>query len=116
MGVLYRYREEPNGKVEEAVTYFISSLVPSVRKIAGHLRSHWGVENGLHWVLDVTFSEDDSRIRKDNSPEIAAIFRRMALSILKRDTTVNSSIRGKRLQAGWNSELLEKILTGIQHK
>lgn len=114
IGMIYRYREEANGRQQEAVTLFISSLPPRVRRIASHLRGHWGIENGLHWVLDVTFAEDASRIRTGNAAEIAGIFRRLALSILQRDTTVKSSIRGKRLQAGWNNGILEQILTGFQ--
>ena len=113
IGMLYRYREDSRGKEQEAVTLSISSLPPRVRRIAPHLREHWGVENGLHWTLDVTFAEDNSRIRKGNGAEVAGVFRRMALSILQRDTTLKSSIRGKRLQAGWNEEVLERILSGI---
>jgi predicted transposase YbfD/YdcC len=111
VGMIYRYRED-DGKESHAVTFFISSLSPRVKRIARYVRDHWGVENSLHWVLDVTFREDDSRIRKDNSPEIAGIFRRLALSVLQQDTSINSSIRGKRLQAGWNEEILERILCG----
>lgn len=113
VGMLYRLRQEPGKEPEEAVTFFISSLPPGVRRIAKHLRGHWGVENALHWVLDVTFSEDQSRIRKGHGPEIASIFRRLALSILQQDTTIKSSIRGKRLQAGWNTDVLDRILTNI---
>lgn len=113
VGMVYRLREEPGKEAEEAVTFFISSLPPRVRRIAGHLRGHWGVENSLHWILDVTFAEDQSRIRKGSGPEIASIFRRLALSILQQDTTIKSSIRGKRLQAGWNTDILERILTSI---
>lgn len=109
IGMIYRYRKD--GEESHAVTFFISSLPPRVKRIARHVRGHWGVENSLHWVLDVTFAEDDSRIRKGSSPEIAGIFRRLALSILQQDTSLKSSIRGKRLQAGWNDENLERIIS-----
>ena len=112
IGMVYRQRQS-NGKLHEETLFFISSLPPRVRKLAKHLRGHWGIENSLHWVLDVTFREDDSRIRKGNSPEIASIFRKLALNILQRDTTIKSSIRGKRLQAGWNNDVLEAILAGF---
>lgn len=112
IGMVYRCREA-NGCTSEETMFFISSLSPRVRKLAGHLRGHWGIENSLHWVLDVTFREDDSRIRKGNGPEIASIFRKLALNILQRDTTLKSSIRGKRLQAGWNNDVLEAILAGF---
>ena len=111
IGMIYRYRLDK--QESHAVTFFISSLPPRVKRIARHVRGHWGVENSLHWVLDVTFAEDDSRIRQGNSPEIAGIFRRLALSVLQQDTSIKSSIRGKRLQAGWNEEILERILCGF---
>lgn len=111
IGMIYRYRQD--GDESHAVTFFISSLPPRVKRIARHVRGHWGVENSLHWVLDVTFAEDASRIRKDNSPEIAGTFRRLALSVLQQDTSIKSSIRGKRLQAGWNEQILEGILCGF---
>jgi len=72
-----------------------------VKRLAKHLRGHWSIENSLHWSLDVTFGEDKSRIRKGSALEIAAVFRRLAISILKQGTSLKkSSIRGKRLQAG----------------
>lgn len=115
IGMVYRYREH-GGKIEEEVVYFISSLPPAVKRLARLVRNHWGIENTLHWTMDVTFGEDQSRIRKGQSPEIAAVFRRLALSILQQDTSVKSSIRGKRLQAGWNTDILERILSGFGGK
>ena len=112
VGMVYRCREV-NGKESHEVSYFLSSLPAKVRTLAGHVRSHWGVENSLHWSLDVTFSEDQSRIRKGNGQEIASGFRRLALSILKQDTTIKETLRGKRLRAGWNNQTLEAILTGV---
>lgn len=112
IGQVYRSQRR-NGQLHEETMFFISSLPPTVRKLAKHLRGHWGIENSLHWVLDVTFREDDSRIRKGNGPEIASMFRKLALNILQQDTTLKSSIRGKRLQAGWNNNVLEAILAGF---
>ena len=74
------------------VVFFSRSLPPSVTRLAKHLRGHWGVENSLHWSLDVTFGEDRSRIRLGNAPEIAGALRRLALSILKRDTSVKKDV------------------------
>lgn len=111
VGMVYRHREV-DGAASDEVSYFISSLPPKVRLHSKHIRSHWSVENTLHWSLDVTFTEDSSRIRKGFAPEIASMFRRLALTILQRDTTLKESIRGKRLIAGWNSEALSRILTG----
>ena len=111
VGMLYRHRVA-GGKETHEVVYFISSLPPKVRTIAKHLRNHWTIENQLHWSLDVTFAEDSSRIRKGRGQEVASVFRRLALSMLKRNTTIKASLRGKRLMAGWNSNLLEDILSG----
>ena len=113
IGMVYRERETAHGASHETV-FFISSLSKNAKNIAKYVRGHWGVENSLHWSMDVTFGEDKSRIRLGNGPEIAAVFRRLALTILKQDTTVKkTSIRGKRLQAGWNNDVLQSILTGI---
>jgi predicted transposase YbfD/YdcC len=112
VGMVYRYREE-KGRIHEEVTFYISSLPPKVRRLAGLIRGHWGIENSLHWVLDVTFSEDQCRIRKGNGPEIASIFRRLALSMLEQDTSLKDTIRGKRLRAGWDNDVLETILAGF---
>ena len=113
IGMIYR-RREASGKESHVVSFFLSSLPPKVRALAKHLRSHWAVENSLHWSLDVTFAEDQSRIRKGNGQEIASGFRRLALSILKQDTTLKENLRGKRLRAGWNNDTLQAILTGIK--
>jgi hypothetical protein len=67
----------------------------------------------LHWTLDVTFSEDRSRIRKGDGPEIASTLRRLALSILQQDTTLKESLRGKRLMAGWDEQVLARLLLGF---
>jgi predicted transposase YbfD/YdcC len=115
IGIVYRYRE-CNGKTQQETVCFISSLRPKVRLLAHHLRGHWKIENTLHWVLDVTFREDASRIRKDSAPEIASVFRRLAITLLQQDTTVKENIRGKRLRAGWNTTVLEGILAGLSGK
>jgi predicted transposase YbfD/YdcC len=113
--MVYRYRQV-NDKIQEEVTYFISSLPPEVKRIARLVRGHWGIENTLHWTLDVVFGEDQSRIRKGQGPEIASVFRRLALMLLQQDTSEKGSIRGKRLQAGWNTDVLERILASFYGK
>ncbi|MGE4105413.1 MAG: ISAs1 family transposase, partial [Pirellulales bacterium] len=102
-----------NGKESDQVSFYLSSLPPKVKRLARYIRGHWGIENGLHWTLDVVFAEDKSRIRQGNGPEIASIFRKLALMVLQRDTSSKGSIRGKRLQAGWNEDFLERILCGF---
>ena len=73
------------------------------------MRGHWGIENSLHWVLDVVFAEDHSRVRKDHGPENFGLLRRMAISMLKAERS-KGSIQVKRLKAGWDNEFLEKVL------
>ena len=103
-------RERTIGDKDELETsFFITSLAPKVRKLAEHIRGHWGIENSQHHILDVTFTEDASRIRSGTAPEISASIRRMALNILQRDKTVKDNIRGKRLRAGWDETVLDKI-------
>ena len=103
-------RERTIGEKDELETsFFITSLAPKVRTLADHIRGHWGIENSQHYILDVTFAEDSSRIRSGTAPEISASIRRMALNILQRDMTVKDSIRGKRLRAGWDETVLDKI-------
>ncbi len=99
-----------NGKKSTEVRYFISSLPPHVERLAELIRGHWGIENRLHWSLDVTFSEDQSRIRQAHAAENAALLRRLALSILKQDTRYSDSLRCKRLRAGWETSALEHFL------
>lgn len=109
IGIIYRTREI-NGKIEEESEAFISSRPCKVRDLAKRIREHWGIENSQHHVLDVTFAEDSSRIRKGNGPEISSVFRRLALTILQRDTTIKDSIRGKRKRCGWDNSALEALI------
>jgi predicted transposase YbfD/YdcC len=103
-------RERTIGEKEELETsFFITSLAPKMRALAEPIRGHWGIENSQHYILDVTFTEDASRIRSGTAPEISASIRRMALNILQRDTTVKDNIRGKRLRAGWDETVLDRI-------
>jgi len=74
------------------------------------VRNHWAVENNLHWQLDVTFREDQSRIRKDHGPANMSLFRRMSLNLLKREKTSKIGMKNKRLQAGWDEQYMLKVL------
>ncbi len=112
IGGIYRNREI-NGKLEESQEFFISSLPCRVRALGQHLRSHWSIENSQHHVLDVTFTEDSSRIRKGNGPEITSVFHRLALNILQRDTSLKGSIRRKRKRCGWDEAVFERLLGGF---
>ena len=99
------------GKTTIAPRYFISSLPNNAELLADSIRQHWGVENSLHWVLDVAFSEDDSRIRKDNAPQNEAVLRHIAGNLLQQDKSVKTGVKNKRLRAGWDNEYLAKILS-----
>jgi len=91
--------------------YFISSLEPKAAKILASVRSHWGVENQLHWVLDVVFDEDHCRIRKDHAPQNFAVIRQIALNLLKQEKTAKGGIQAKRLQAAWDIDYLLKVIS-----
>ncbi len=91
--------------------YFISSLEPKASQVLAAVRSHWGVENQLHWILDVVFDEDHSRIRKDHAPQNFAVIRQIALNLLKQEKTAKGGIQAKRLQAAWDTDYLLKIIS-----
>ena len=98
------------GKTKIETRYFISSLPNNAKLLADSVRRHWGIENSLHWVLDVAFREDDSRIRKDNAPQNFAILRHIAHSLLQQNKSVKTGIKNKRLKAGWDNEYLADVL------
>ena len=98
------------GKTSIEKRYYISSLPSDAERIGDAARAHWGIENKVHWVLDVAFREDASRICKDHSPHNMAIARHVALNLLKQERTSKASIRTKRLRAGWDEEYLAKVL------
>jgi len=91
--------------------YFITSLAGSAKDFGRAVREHWGIENSVHWVLDVTFGEDQSRIRKDHAPENLAVIRRIALNLVKQEKS-KRSMRGKRKRAAWSNEYLITAFTG----
>jgi predicted transposase YbfD/YdcC len=92
------------------VRYHLSSLSGNARKMLRSLRSHWGVENSLHWALDVAFHEDDCRIRKDHAPVNFSLLRQMALNRLRQEKTCKNGIAVKRSKAGWDNAYLFKVL------
>lgn len=91
--------------------YYLSSLSVDAQRAAQTIRSHWGVENQVHWVLDVTFREDDSRIRRGNGAQIMGMVRRFCMNLARINTTTNS-IRGKLKNAGWSDAFREQLLFG----
>ncbi len=99
-------------KVETEVKYYISSLLSSAQHILNTVRGHWGIENQLHWVLDIAFREDDCRLRKGNGAQNFAVVRHIALNLLKQEGTCKRGIKTKRLKAGWSLDYLSKVLAG----
>ena len=98
------------GQVSSQTRYYISSLSGDAERLLEAVRGHWGVENSVHWVLDVSFGEDASRVRKENAAEVFAVLRRMALNMLKRENTLKVGIAAKRKKAGWDTQYLLKVL------
>ena len=109
MGMVEPIREV-KGKTTVERRYFLSSLPLGVETFARAVRSHWGVENKLHWVLDVYFGEDQSRARTGHAAENLAALRRLVLNMLKRETTVKRGIRRKQLNACWDHPYLLRLL------
>ena len=107
-------RREAETGVTVQPRYFISSLDSSLdvsaEKLLATVRAHWSIENSLRWSLDMTFHEDQSRVRKDHGPQNLATLRNISPNMLKRETSLKVGIQGKRLQAGWREDYLLKVL------
>ena len=99
------------GKSSAETTYYITSLKANAENIAAVARSHWRIENSLHWVLDVTMNEDMNRVRKDHAPENLAVLRRIAVSMVNQ-VKGKMSVRGSLKAAAWDTSFLERILAG----
>jgi len=100
------------GKLTSEIRYYISSLAMDADTLNRAIRDHWGVENVLHWVLDVGFREDENRVRQGHGAEMFAILRHIALNLLKQERTFKGGIHAKRLRAGWDEAYLRQVLTG----
>jgi predicted transposase YbfD/YdcC len=101
-----------DGKIVGENRYYILSKFVAAGRFAEAVRGHWSIENRLHWQLDVTFQEDQCRIRQGHADANFSIVRRAALSLLKNETTAKVGIKNKRLTAGWDEDYLEKVLLG----
>lgn len=107
----YAGQEYADHSVEDR--YFISSATTQAAEALQASRTHWQIENGLHWVLDIGFREDESRIRKRNGQQNFAILRHIALNALKQENTAKVGVKNKRLKAGWDEDYLLKVLNHI---
>ena len=101
-----------SGKPSDAVRYYILSKKLTARRFGTLIRGHWGIENSLHWQLDMSFGEDQSRTRKDHAAANLAALRRMSLSLLKNEASEKVGIKNKRLVAAWNTDYLYKVVFG----
>ncbi len=115
LGVAIGYRQEKGPSPSLEYRYYISSATLTEEIFAQAVRSHWGIENNFHWVLDVTFHEDDCQIYRENAAENIAILRRIALNMLKKEGS-KLSIRKKRMRAWMKTQFLEQVLqAGFYH-
>jgi predicted transposase YbfD/YdcC len=103
-------RRVVGGVVSEEFRYFIGSFAGTAEEYLGAIRAHWGIENSLHWVLDVVFREDESRHHSGNSCENLALMRKLAVGLLKQEKSSDASLKTKRLRCGWDDSYLAKVL------
>ncbi len=101
-----------DGKEHTEIRYYILTRYVSGKRFADAARGHWGIENSLHWQLDVTFREDDCRVRKGHADANLSVIRRFALSMLKNEKSEKLGIKNKRLLAAWDTDYLAKVLFG----
>ena len=109
--VMIRRERRLTNKTQIFTRYYISSLEGKAERFLKVIREHWGIENSVHWVLDMAFNEDQSRLHKDNGAENLAIVRHIALNLLRNEKSAKVGVKAKRLKAGWEDAYLLKILS-----
>src|SRR3954454_14626156 len=100
------------GKVTAEIRHYLSSAALPPEALAAAIRRHWGIENGLHWVLGVTCREDASRVRERNAARNLALLRKIALNLARADGSLKASLRGKRKYAGWDDAFMATLIAG----
>ena len=101
-----------NSPVPVQQRFYLSSLPCEAQTLLAAVRARWGVENNVHWCLDVAFDEDGSRVRKDHAAQNLAVLRRLSLNLLRQESSDKRGLKAKRLRAAWNSDYLLKLLCG----
>src|SRR5579872_3751771 len=109
---MVRAERRIGAEVSRETRYFLLSF-SSVNTFAYAVRSHWGIENSMHWVLDVAFREDDSRVRLGHASENLAVLRHITLHLLRQETSSRVGIHAKRLKAGWDNAYLQRGLDEV---
>lgn len=113
---MVRSKQTNTEKLSEEDRYFITSLkAQNIHGIAQSIREHWQVENSLHWRLDVSFNEDQWRSKLGNAASNIAVLNKMALNLLKKETTAKVGIKNKRLMAGWDETYLTKVIVCLKN-
>jgi predicted transposase YbfD/YdcC len=110
-----RAERQVGAETTTKVRYYLSSLDGKAPEALRVTRTHWSIENSMNWVLDVAFREDDSRVRTDYGPENLGILRRIALNLLKQETTLKVGVKAKRKAAGWDETYLRRVLAPLLH-
>jgi predicted transposase YbfD/YdcC len=106
-------QREVNNQVQSETRYYLSSLAVNAERACQVVRAHWGIENSLHWCLDVTFNEDQCRISSGHAPQVMAVMRHTALNLLKQESSMKTSIRKKKIMAILNEDYLTKVIHAI---
>ena len=101
-----------SGKVTAEIRYYLSSSKLPPEQLAVAIRGHWSIENGLHWVLDVGFNEDASRVRERTAARNLALLRKIALNLARADTTLKASLKGKRKSVAWDDGFMASLIAG----